>query len=129
MNFTTLSGHVVKDPEAIDSASGDRFCSFTLAVDQYNMDTMFIDCVAFKGVSEIVLNHCTKGTPAVVAGRLQSRKWEDKEGRKRTSYSVVCQSVMIGAKIRRDDADAPEPDYEPHGDDDGSSVGDDDVPF
>jgi single-strand DNA-binding protein len=44
---------------------------------------------------------------AVVSGRLQSRKWEDRDGNKRTSWEVVADNVYFG-ESRRDGGDSGE---------------------
>jgi single-strand DNA-binding protein len=107
LNAVALMGRLVRDPEYKVLADGTSLCNFTLAVDDDYKDkdgnkvTDFIDCTAWKQTAEYVTKYLTKGSLASVHGRLKSRKWEDKDGNKRTSWFVKCDNVY-GAGSRND---------------------------
>ena len=118
LNHITIMGRLTRDPELRMTQSQTQVASFTLAVDRDfggrdggEKQTDFIDCVAWRQTAEFVSKYFTKGRMAVVSGRLQSRKWEDRDGNKRTSWEVVVDNVYFGESRRRDDDNRG--DYEP----------------
>ena len=103
LNHIVIMGRLTRDPELRRTGSGVAVTSFTLAVDRdYNpkdgaeKETDFIDCNAWRGTGEFVAKHFTKGSMAVVSGRLQIRNWTDKDGNKRRNAEVVADSVYFG---------------------------------
>ena len=107
LNKIFLMGRMTRDPELRHTASGTAVASFTLAVDRdfKNQDgekeADFINCVAWKGTAEMLSRYFTKGRMAIVEGRLQSRKYTDKEGNNRIAYEVVASCVYF-ADSKRD---------------------------
>ena len=71
--------------------------------------TDFIDIVAWRSTAEFVSKYFTKGSMAVVSGRLQIRDWTDREGGKRRSAEVVADNVYFGESKRRDGGDTSRP--------------------
>lgn len=103
LNHITIMGRLTRDPELRHTGSNIPVASFTLAVDRDiankqtgEKETDFIDCVAWRNTAEFVEKYFTKGRMAVVSGRLQMRKWTDKDGNKRTSYDVVADNIYFG---------------------------------
>ena len=103
LNHITIMGRMTRDPELLHTNSGIAVASFTLAVDRDFTDknsgekeTDFIDCTAWRNTAEFVSKYFTKGRMAVVSGKLQIRKWTDKEGNNRRSAEVVADSVYFG---------------------------------
>ena len=103
LNHITIMGRLVRDPELRRTGSGIAVASFTLAVDRDfgpkdggEKECDFIDCVAWRNTGEFVSKYFTKGRMAVVSGRLQIRKWQDKEGNNRYSAEVVADNVYFG---------------------------------
>ena len=111
LNHITIMGRLTRDPELRMTQSQTQVASFTLAVDRDfvgrgdgERQTDFIDCVAWRQTAEFVSKYFTKGRMAVVSGRLQSRKWETREGEKRTSWEVVADNVYFGDSRRDGDS-------------------------
>ena len=102
LNHISIMGRLTANPELRRTATGTAVTSFTLAVDRdYSKDgsekeTDFIECVAWKGTAEFVSKHFTKGKMAIVAGRLQTRNWDDKDGNKRKTTEVLVQNMYFG---------------------------------
>lgn len=102
LNDVLLQGRFVKDPELRRTQAGDAVTSFTLAVERdiQNRDgvreTDYIDCVAWRKTAEFVDRNFTKGKMAIVKGRLTIRKFEDRDGNKRSKAEVVADSVYFG---------------------------------
>ena len=107
LNHITIMGRLTRDPELRRTGSGTTVASFTLAVDRDfaprdggERETDFIDCVAWRQTGEFVSKYFTKGSMAVVSGRLQIRGWTDKDGNKRRTAEVVADNVYFGESKR-----------------------------
>lgn len=103
LNHITIMGRLTKDPELRRTGSGIPVASFTLAVDRDFSDkqsgekeTDFIEVVAWRSTAEFVSKYFAKGRMAVVSGRLQIRKWQNKEGENRYTTEVVADNVYFG---------------------------------
>lgn len=103
LNVCTIMGRLTRDPELRRTGSGTAVANFTLAVDRDfapkdggERETDFIDCIAWRGTAEFVSKYFTKGSMAIVSGRLQIRNWTDKDGNKRRSAEVEASSVYFG---------------------------------
>ena len=111
LNHITLMGRLTRDPERRYTQSQTPVASFALAVDRDfggrdggEKQTDFIDIVAWRQTAEFVQKYFTKGSMAVISGRLQIRDWTDKDGNKRRSAEVVVDNVYFGeSKRSRDD--------------------------
>lgn len=107
LNHIVIMGRLTRDPELRRTGSGIAVAGFTVAVDRdfANKDsgereTDFIDCVAWRSTGEFVSKYFTKGSMAVVSGRLQIRPWEDKDGNKRRTAEIVADNVYFGESKR-----------------------------
>ena len=103
LNNCIIMGRLTRDPELRRTGTGTAVTSFTLAVDRdYNpkdgseKEVDFIDCNAWRSTAEFVNKYFTKGSMAIVSGRLQIRNWTDKEGNKRRNAEIVADSVYFG---------------------------------
>ena len=100
LNHIVLQGRISRDLELKTTNSGMSVMSFPVAVDRdYAKEgqdkTDFINCVAFDKKAEFINRNFSKGSLIVVSGRLQSRKWEDKNGNKRTDWDVIAENVYF----------------------------------
>lgn len=106
LNKIVLQGRLCSDPELRHTQSGAAVSSFTLAVDRDfkshsgERETDFVNCTAWKSVAEFTARYLSRGRMAIVEGRLQSRKYTDKDGNNRTAYEVVASSVYFGDSKR-----------------------------
>ena len=102
LNKAVIMGRMTRDPEIRHTESGKSVANFTLAVDRdYNREeTDFLDVVAWNGTADFVGKYFRKGQMAVVSGRLQTRKWEAKDGTNRTAFEIVADSVYFGEAKR-----------------------------
>lgn len=102
LNQVTIMGNLTRDPELKETPSGQKVCNFTVALsssykdkqDQWQEKTEFIDCVAWAGLAENIDKWLTKGRPAIVSGRLQTRSWEQ-DGQKRSKTEVLANDVIF----------------------------------
>ncbi|TDM02155.1 single-stranded DNA-binding protein [Macrococcus carouselicus] len=101
INRVVLVGRLTKDPEYRVTPSGVSVATFTLAVNrtftnaQGERQADFLNCVVFRKQAENVNNYLNKGSLAGVEGRLQSRSYDNQEGRKVYVTEVVCDSVQF----------------------------------
>lgn len=126
-NQVTLMGNLTRDPELRTTPNGASVCSFSLALNRsyknaegnWTEVTDYVDIVAWGPLGERVAQYLTKGRPALVSGRLQSRSWEQ-DGAKRSKVEVVANDVTFlggapgggggGAPVNTDEpAAAPAP--------------------
>ena len=137
LNSITLMGRLTRDPELRHTQNEIPVASFTLACnrDFGNKDEAdFIDIVAWRQTGEFANTYFHKGQLVAVQGRLQSRKWEDKDGNKRTSFEVVADRLHF-AEGKKDRDAAPfqngdgvlDPGADPF--EDFSATEDDELPF
>ena len=102
LNSITLMGRLTKDPELRYTKTDTPVASFTLAVDRdFGDGADFIDCVAWRKTGEFAQKYFSKGSLAVVTGRLQIRDWTDKDGKKRYAPEVVVDHIYFGGDKKK----------------------------
>lgn len=95
LNRITLQGRLTDTPELRQTQNGTPVCSFTIACDDGFGDkkkTYFFDCVAWKNTADNICKFFQKGQMILVDGKLANRKYEDKNGNKRTATETVVNS-------------------------------------
>lgn len=100
LNKVILIGRITKDPELRKTQSGASVVSFTLACNRRNKqegqpDADFINCVVWNKVAEAVEQHVTKGELLGISGRIQTRNYDDRNGRRVYVTEVLCDSVQF----------------------------------
>lgn len=114
LNHIVIMGRLTRDPDLRYTQSNTPVASFTVAVDRdysgqnQDRETDFIDCVAWRGTGEFVSNYFRKGSMIVVSGRMQSRKWQDRDGNKRVNWEIRADSCYFG-EAKRDDTPSRSP--------------------
>ncbi len=105
-NKVILLGNLTRDPEVRYTPNGIAVASFALAInrkykqgDETKEEVSYIDIVVFGKQAESCGQYINKGDAVLVDGRLQQRRWDDKEsGQKRSKVEVVAQSVNFMPK-------------------------------
>ena len=101
INRVVLVGRLTKDPEFRTTPSGVDVATFTLAVNrnftnaQGEREADFINIIVFRKQAHNVNNYLSKGKLAGVDGRIQSRSYENQEGRRIFVTEVVADSVQF----------------------------------
>lgn len=118
INKVILVGHVGKDPDIRYLASGDSVASFSLATTYRSKNgdvTEWHNCSAFGKTAEVIGKYVKKGSQLYVEGRLQTRKYQAKDGTDRyTTEIIVSQMQMLGGKGEGQQANpAPKPAEQP----------------
>lgn len=101
INRVVMVGRLTKDPQFRTTQSGISVTTFTLAVNrtftnaQGEREADFINCITFRKQAENVNNYLSKGSLAGVDGRIQSRTYENDEGKRVFVTEVVADSVQF----------------------------------
>jgi len=105
-NKVILLGNLTRDPEVRYTPNGTAVASFALAVnrkykqgEETKEEVSYIDIVVFGKQAENCGQYLNKGDAALIEGRLQQRRWDDKEtGQKRSKVEVAAQAVTFMPK-------------------------------
>lgn len=135
LNKVMVMGRFTADAELRNTQSGTTVASFTLAVDRdfkgqnNEREADFINCVAWKGTAEFVSRYFSKGSMAVIVGRLQTRRYETQDGQKRSVTEVIAENVYFGEGKKENNTPVA-PSAAPSADIDGfMPVEEEDLPF
>lgn len=131
LNKVQLTGHLGADPEMRYTAQGSAVTTFRVASNRSWKDreggaheeTEWFRIVAWDKLGEICNQYLTKGTRVYVEGRLQTRKYTDRDGQERYATEVIAQDMIIlsargergsvpddaGDYSEPDEASAPQP--------------------
>lgn len=100
MNKVFLIGNLTKDPEMRSTQSGVAVCNFTIAVNRRfrnsqtgQQETDFLNVIAWRQLAELCAKYLAKGRKVAVAGNIQTRTYEAKDGSKRTAWDIVADEV------------------------------------
>ena len=117
MNKFVAVGRTTKDCDIRSTSTGKQVASFTLAVDrdfknaQGEREADFLPCVVWGKLSEVCEKYVTKGQAIAVAGRIQTRNYEDKDGQKVYHRRLIVSDLQLLGS--RQDAQQPqEPEME-----------------
>lgn len=97
INSANITGRLVRDPDLRYTPNGVAVANFTVAVDDpFNQDkTNFINCVAWKKTAENLANYQKKGSLIGVSGRIETRSFDNQEGKKVFVVEVVANQVAF----------------------------------
>jgi len=96
-NNTTLVGNLTKDPESRFTNSGTAVVNFSLAVNNPARDdeVLFINCVAFAKLAEVITKYTEKGKNILVNGRLVLDSYETNDGDKRSQIKLFVNNMQL----------------------------------
>lgn len=120
LNKVMIIGNLGRDPEMRFTPSGRPVTSFTVATSrtwsspdgERHEETEWFNVVAWGKLAETCKQFLVKGQQVYVEGRLQTRRWEDQEGRKHFSTEIVAdRMIMLGERRSNQQTDnGPMPD-------------------
>ncbi len=144
VNKVILIGNVGKDPVIRYTAGGTAIATFPLATSEVWKDkdgnlkerTDWHNIVAWQRLAEIIQELVKKGTRLYIEGKLRSRSYEDREGKKRYITEIIAENMLILERKDREglgtpDAGTPPPDATDFPDDafDAGTETDEELPF
>jgi single-strand DNA-binding protein len=107
MNKAILMGRLTKDPEMrYTTGNNTPVCSFTLAIDRRfsrqgeERQSDFLPIVVFGKTAEFCSKYFTKGQQVAVVGRIQTRSWDDNEGKKHYVTEIVAEEAYFADSKR-----------------------------
>ncbi|MBE50817.1 MAG: single-stranded DNA-binding protein [Flavobacteriales bacterium] len=107
VNKVILIGNLGKDPEVKHLDTGVSVANFSLATTEtYNnkqgervSQTEWHNIVLWRGLADIAEKYLKKGNSVYVEGKINTRKWEDKEGNTRYSTDIIAEKMtMLGSR-------------------------------
>lgn len=114
INRVELMGNVVRDPDLRYTPNGAAVLSFSMATNRrYKKGEEWTDEVSFHNIvvwnnAESLSQRIKKGTRLFVEGRIQTRSWDDKEGKKQYKTEVVSERVLLISRFEGDNSSSPE---------------------
>jgi single-strand DNA-binding protein len=99
MNRIIITGRLTKDPELKTTNSGTELAELSVAVDRRKKDqngekvTDFFDITAWGKTGVFCQTYFQKGDGITIEGRMESRKYQDKEGKNRIAWAIVADQV------------------------------------
>ena len=108
LNHVTLLGRIGQEIELRTTNSGTDVVAFRLAVPRnYNKDaTDWINVVAWKGTATLISKHFQKGDMICIEGNIQTRDYDDKDGKKVYVTEVIAERVHFVTGKREANANA-----------------------
>lgn len=107
LNKVQLIGSLGKDPEVKFTASGQAVANFSMATSEkfkaksgeWEERTEWHNITLWGKLAEIAGEYLSKGKSVYIEGRLQTRKWQDKDGKDRYTTEIVADKMlMLGGK-------------------------------
>lgn len=107
VNKVILVGNLGRDPEVRFMPNGEAVCNFSIATADSWKDkagvkqerTEWHNIVMYRKLAEIAGEYLKKGHPVYIEGRLQTKKWQTKEGQDRYTTEIVAdQMQMLGGR-------------------------------
>lgn len=137
LNVVALNGRLTADPELRHTNNDIAVASFTLAVDrsyqrqEEDRQTDFISIVTWRRTAEFASKYFRKGQLVAVEGSIQTRKYTDRDGNKRTEFEVVANNVHFAEPKAKNESGSPQfkSDNQPDNSDFEEISSDDDLPF
>ena len=107
LNKVILIGRLTRDPETRFLPNSDAVCNFSLATNETWKDqhgqkqekVEFHNITLYRKLAEIAGQYLKKGSLVCVEGKIQSRKYTDKQGVERTAYDIIGNEMkMLGGR-------------------------------
>ena len=103
LNKVTLIGHLGKDPINRYMQNGDAVCNFSIATSESWKDaqgqrqerTEWHAVTLYRKLAEIAAQYLKKGSLIYLEGKIQSRKYTDKQGMERTAYDIIANEMKM----------------------------------
>jgi single-strand DNA-binding protein len=135
LNKVQIIGYLGKDPEMRYTPSGKPVTTFSVAVSrswsstdgERHNETEWFNVVAWSNLAETCKQYLSKGQRVYVEGRLQTRRWDDKEGQKHTSVEIVAGEMIMLDRRDANNNHTQDADVVPS--DSGSAAAEDEFPF
>lgn len=95
MNNWAGIGNLVREVELKKTNTGKSVANFTIAINGYNDEVDFINCVAWENQADVLAKYTKKGTKIGLNGRINTRDYENNDGQKVYVTEVVVNQVHL----------------------------------
>ncbi len=101
MNKALLIGRLTRDPELRSTSTGRNVCQFSIAVNRNftnangEREADFINCVVWDKQAENLVKYQKRGNQIAVDGRIQTRNYEDKDGKRVYVTEILANSISF----------------------------------
>ena len=101
MNKAILIGRLTRDPELRTTPTGRNVCQFSVAVSRTftnangEREADFINCVVWDKQAENLVKYQKKGNQIAVEGRIQTRNYDDKDGKKVYVTEILASNISF----------------------------------
>lgn len=89
MNVFCFSGNITKDIDLRSTTTGKQVANFGIAINEGKDKTLFLNCVAWDKTGELISQYCKKGDRLSGSGKIDIRKWTDKEGKDQWTTEII----------------------------------------
>lgn len=105
LNKVILIGRLGREPELRYMANGEAVCNFSVATSESWKDkngqrqeaTEWHNVTMYRKLAEVAGKYLTKGSQVYLEGKIQSRKYQGKDGIERTAYEIIANEMkMLG---------------------------------
>ena len=106
-NKVQLIGNLGNNPEVVSLDSGKKLVKFSIATNESYKNnegekitnTQWHNVIAWNKTADIIENYVTKGSEVAIEGKLNTRSYEDNDGKKCYVTEVICNEIlMLGTK-------------------------------
>lgn len=123
LNKVILIGRLGKDPETRFMPNGDAVCNFSVATSESWKDqngqrqerVEWHNITMYRRLAEIAGQYLKKGSQVYLEGKIQTRKYEGKDGIERTAYDIIANEMKMlgggsdGQQAQQAQGEAPTP--------------------
>ena len=137
LNRFECIGRLGQAPELKYTQNGDAVCNFTVACSESWKDkqgqkqerTEWVRIVAWRKLAEICGEYLGKGKQVYIAGKLQSRKWQDQNGQDRYTTEIIASEMQMLGRINDVTEEQGRRQSQTHRPDAVDKAFEDDIPF
>ncbi|WP_448970230.1 single-stranded DNA-binding protein [Neisseria sp.] len=117
LNKVILIGRLGRDPEVRYMPNGEAVCNFSVATSESWKDsngqkqerTEWHNITMYRKPAEIAGQYLTKGSQVYLEGKIQSRKYQGKDGIERTAYEIIANEMKMLGGNTQTPAQNPQP--------------------
>lgn len=117
LNKVILIGRLGREPETRFMANGEAVCNFSVATSEKYTDkngqrqeaTEWHNVTMYRKLAEIAGKYLTKGSQVYLEGKIQSRKYQGKDGIERTAYDIIANELKMLGGNAQTPAQKPQP--------------------
>jgi len=116
LNKAFVIGRTTANPELRVTQTGNKVANFSIATNRVWFDksggkkeeTEFHNIVVWGRQAEVASQFLTKGSLVMIEGRLQTRSWDDRDGRKQRTTEIIAERIQLGPRSMKSQKESAE---------------------